>query len=338
MRRFDATNIQYISHRGEPIPHKTRNFFAPPPDEIGTLISAWSTLKYWQRPKGNIALQGKIVLIAFFLWLVFTVYNPLNLPPTLPRFGFTILVAVVGTLIAIRWLDKPTPASCSYVGKEGFAEYVWDGRSPPLEKVFCAFDEVSFILLEGAIHERYDETALLEMSTVWVYRNSDGSYTNKGIQEVSEDTPVADAWHVFDIKAREIWIRRILPAMRKEIEEGKTVEFFNPFGLLMVGLNVGGIVLPHENYNVELTFFDMRDYTFTGGRLFIDFENPESAIAQEIIAEGRHSYGNAVQIELSPMGNMQAFATLFVEFYTRSKRTQPKPRQSDDYFDDGLGD
>ncbi len=334
--------VQYTSHHGEPIPHRSRNFFVPPPKEIGAVISAWSTLKFWQKARGKKHYWAKVVASSSLILLVVVAALRVGEPSVNGAIGMFVAWFVATGIIAVLFIDEPEPEVCSYVGMEGFVAYEWDGDSPPRERVFCAYDEVSHIRLEGTnffVNGTYSHT---ESKTIWVYHNQNGEYAHEGRDRSEEQKPTKDAWHWFDLMTRSVWISRILPRMRKTIREGGTVNFYDKNGAFLVGLTSLSIVLEIQKEQKSFLYSQIEKHKYDTGRLLISFlnpdENPEAKKRRPTLRRDRFRFGNAVQIELTPMGNMQAFITLFEEMITPLNDAKSKPRKSNDDFDDGLGD
>ena len=119
-------------HLGRSLP-SDRDFFVPPPPDIGTVVRAWSSLRQGVRSRGlEISLTGTIVAAATgfaLLWYLFQMLEP-NEPDVY------ITAAVFGALsgIASCWYVLHFKHECSYVGTQGVARFLCSYRRDHLIK------------------------------------------------------------------------------------------------------------------------------------------------------------------------------------------------------------
>lgn len=105
------------AHNGEPIP-ADRWFFAPPPTEIGELLSAWSNMSLEKPPKPKHLMYGipiSLIVGAGLGWLGH--FEGLV-------FGVALGVGMFLLVFALCYFVSPwnTPM-CTYIGRRGIARY-----------------------------------------------------------------------------------------------------------------------------------------------------------------------------------------------------------------------
>jgi hypothetical protein len=109
------------NHGSEALPHDV-DFFAPPPPEIGPLVTAYSTLrqKIQPRPAGaRVAIAGGVALItASVVMMIVAAAQPRE------KVFYVFWPAVAGGLAAlIAVLTTRFRHRCTYVGREGLARF-----------------------------------------------------------------------------------------------------------------------------------------------------------------------------------------------------------------------
>jgi hypothetical protein len=107
-------------HRGEPL-NPGRDYFVPPPPEIGEVVSAYTSLARTDRPRGGVVLAALGFCALGFLcgWALMRVVEPDDGPARLVVGGFAGLFGAV-----IGWGRARFKHACSYVGTEGVARFV----------------------------------------------------------------------------------------------------------------------------------------------------------------------------------------------------------------------
>ncbi|MCU0550545.1 MAG: hypothetical protein MUC48_14445 [Leptolyngbya sp. Prado105] len=141
---------EVIQHHGKPLP-ANMIFFAAPPPEIGTVLTAHSYLEAKQRKLSLKIFKrfSRVVLEALVLaGLCFGIFVGLHLGLSVPFFsastdgmlrGFVLGIlitpfATIGVAVFCLSLIKP-PITCTYVGDRGIAEYRWSDQGEPEGRV-----------------------------------------------------------------------------------------------------------------------------------------------------------------------------------------------------------
>lgn len=144
-----VSGFQLLDHLGNPV-RPDADFFQAPPDEIGPLISAHSTLKQGTQPLSwvlQVVLTGFFgVLFSFAFWLF---ANFVNADQPSKRETTTILYPCIGAVLGmfLAWRHVGFGHQCSFVGEAGVACYTMKhGRKGTVEQAVLRFSDALSLL------------------------------------------------------------------------------------------------------------------------------------------------------------------------------------------------
>jgi hypothetical protein len=153
------------NHGGERLPSDV-DFFAPPPDEIGPVVTAYSTLREEVQPKPagvRATIAGGVGLItAAFVLMIVAAIQPRD------KVFFVFWPGVVGgvaaliTVVATRFSHR-----CSYVGRLGIARFQCSGNRDRVSRA-------EFFLFADAVAVRTGQTRKYVNG---VYQGTDYTFT-----------------------------------------------------------------------------------------------------------------------------------------------------------------
>ena len=207
------------AHNGEPI-DRTRDFFQPPPAEIGKVLTAHSTLV---RGKEPYSLGGRLMIVLFAPALILAIGYLITGDG--PQYGNTIgplipmaVVAVIA--FAVGWYYTGFSQTCSYVGEEGLARYVLKGpkaTTPVTPEVF-PFQQASE--LRTAQTRNFYNGVYTGTTYHFTWTDPTGSKRFKlsGNYRSKEGTPKKDDKFWLGRSAEGAWNMRQSAALQKELE------------------------------------------------------------------------------------------------------------------------
>ncbi len=307
-----------LDHDGQRI-SPARIFFAPPPAEIGSLLSAASSLKAGESPKQRdgyatyldwtsslifafLAGMGSILL----LYMLIIPYNIFDSNPG--RYGNLreAIALVVALFVLWRCSSKVAIAlaSCSYVGTNGVAEYLWDDTLIERQKPrLLRFENAAELRVTQAriyINNAYMHTTYIYHwtdkvgKTVYIlnglYRQNQKKLTREQIRYIFT-TASEDAWSVFALERAKSELNQhglvrfnakdnnalILGNGFLEIQQrGETVRL-NADELARVSIANGVVTIAHKDAKRNLFgsqgFYKFDYYDIANAKLFLGLLN-----------------------------------------------------------------
>ena len=131
-------------HSGDVIgPHA--DFFVPPPDGIGPVISASTTLTTDQQPFNLVAASALRLLAGavpafLFVWIMQSAFG--YKVDAFSRYALATALGLVGVAVAVYFTQFHH--TCSYVGRDGIAEFAcWDFRRFIVKRLIVRFREAA---------------------------------------------------------------------------------------------------------------------------------------------------------------------------------------------------
>ena len=214
------------AHSGRDIPEE-RDFFASPSERIGDILSADSTLKLGDAPKGLVSRLAIILGTAGAgLLMGYAVTRAIDLPTSGGPFFLWVLGGLfIGFLLGMDWAGFR--GTCTYVGSRGLAEYTLKrSRSAvPKETILC-FDEVSSLHVEKT--QNYKGLIYQDTSFDFVWKDGSGAtrYRIAGAYTKKDGVP-DDPFHpyYFGIAAEDAWNSHELDKMLATLENGGNIPF-----------------------------------------------------------------------------------------------------------------
>jgi hypothetical protein len=219
-----------VNHKGDALDNKVI-FFAPPPPEIGQLLSGYSSLGLdlaTQKRDGYATysnwLQAFIwtFLAGFLSWFILVLATKAE---TLSL----IIGVVVGAFTLWRTLQKDAGvdlATCTYVGTQGVAQYVWqDDESKRLTPVTLRFKDVAELRTwetRQFINGAYQHTTY---GFMWTGGSSPDGYGIGGLYRHQQGTPPAHDRYYFALAAEHAWTVFSLERALQQLAQGSSVTF-----------------------------------------------------------------------------------------------------------------
>lgn len=212
------------NHAGEPLPPGL-DFFVPPPEEIGPVVTATSTLQSGVRPRtpGNrAAITGGYFLIGAAIILFFV---GLGTPREIAH--YVVWPTIVGSICGLSaFLVTRFRHTCSYVGREGVARFRCAGErgNIVLGEVFLFRDAAE---LRTSQTRRYVNGAYqgTDYRFTWTDVTGRTRYVWKGTHKSQEGNPKPrDPFH-FGRSAEIAWTIYLLPTVLRQIDLGGSALF-----------------------------------------------------------------------------------------------------------------
>jgi hypothetical protein len=238
-------------HSGRPLEPQLI-FFAPPPPEIGEVISGYSSLKKNQSIFSKIATIPSDVWQGALLFGVVAGFVPGLLIGFIPGAKFVALIVglicgfgVLGFFVKAGMLPR-----CSYVGKKGVIQFM--GEAPP-----------DTFLFENASELRTEETLKYKNN---IYQGTSYTYTwsvkegkpfvISGMYVSEKKIPDDKNDYTLALSAEKAWTVFTFERAKKELEEHGSITFrANNADLLILG--DGFIEINRRGEKVRLTREDM---------------------------------------------------------------------------------
>jgi hypothetical protein len=229
----------WTDHGGQPV-QGDANFFAPPPPAIGTVLSAWTTLRKGKKPLSGVVL-ALLILTAVGVEAAGVVAGltltdqpgprTLCIMAGLPVLGLVVIFALAGYC-----------KHCTYVGDQGVARFQLYGRSDrPQEEVMLFRDarELRVLLEEWFQNGLYSKT---NYTYEWKDAQGKGCFRVAGAHTARKELPVSTDPYRFARAAEAAWTAYLLPRARALLERGRTVRFPLTRGRWL-GIRKGALVL-----------------------------------------------------------------------------------------------
>ncbi len=213
-------------HNGEKIPVDAE-FFAEPPESIGEIVTAQTTLR---ESKSPMSLPVRLMLVVGLTGLVFygivLGFRYLSNKPQDADLGYLFGgIAALITLPCTIYFTRFTH-TCSYVGKLGMAEYTLRGSrsNTPRERVLL-FTDCHDVTTWQQRH--YTNGVYTGTNYKYVWRDDAGSslLTLNGSYNSEQQTPKAVSPFWFADAGERMWIAFALDRLAKEYDSQGYVDF-----------------------------------------------------------------------------------------------------------------
>jgi hypothetical protein len=212
------------NHGGDPIPDDA-DFFVDPPQEIGPLLSAYSTLRQgkapwplWLRWMLGLFLFGVGAAIGLVIDILNGVHNPIWLVFWPLAFG------VVGAAIAL--LASGFTHTCTYVGRDGVARYVCSGRRDNVgtREVF-RFRDATELRTSQTMHYRNGIYQNTTYTFTWTDVGGRQRYQVGGSHTKKDGNPPTTDFYHFARAAEFAWTMYLIDDAHRQIELSGDVKF-----------------------------------------------------------------------------------------------------------------
>jgi hypothetical protein len=227
-----------LDHGDQPLSDKLV-FFAPPPAEIGDLLSANSSLEVGKSPKRRDGYATYLdwfsslifaSLAGMFSWFLFIMIMPNRYSTNIDFYTLgQVLGVIVGGFVLWRFSPKVAIAlaSCSYVGTDGVAEFLWDDafdkRQKPRLLRFQNATELRVTQTRTYINNAY-------MHTTFMYHWTDAAgktaYILNGLYRQNQKTSTLEQTRYrFTTASEDSWTLFALERAKAELGQNGTVRF-----------------------------------------------------------------------------------------------------------------
>lgn len=271
-----------VRHVGSPI-IPDMEFFAPPPPEIGEIISADSSLS---RSKQTTQAQERIKNCMF--WAAggavggCVIAFLAEIPVLICALICTIIAAITGFLVTQYFYQ------CSYVGEHGIALYNLKGNrsAPPKTQIFL-FKEGQNLFTQQT-RNYYNGVYTGTTFNYWWSRLSGPEFRIKGAYRSQKGTPPADNLYHFAQAAEGRWSTYLLPVINEQLNQLGYIEF--PIGktLRMVRIGPGFMEFVEKDGPHRVEVADMKDIRLGGG--IFQFKHKDASWWS---GKGKYSFGYA---------------------------------------------
>jgi hypothetical protein len=234
-----APAAAWTDHGGQPV-REDASFFAPPSPAIGTVHSAWTTLRKGKKPLSGWVF-ALLLLTAFGVEAAGVVVG-LTLVEQIPLRVLCIMaglpvLGLVGIFAMAGYCKQ-----CTYVGDQGVARFQLYGRSDrPREEMLLFRDarELRVLLEQHFQNGMYSRTSY---TYEWKDAGGKSCFRADGAHTSRNELPVSTDPYHFARAAEAAWTAYLLPGARAALERGKTVRFPLTRGRWL-GIRKGALVL-----------------------------------------------------------------------------------------------
>lgn len=213
------------AHDGTPL-DADRDFFQPPPPEIGPVISAYSTLTVGKNP---VPLFLRLLLVGACAVGCYALIWWVNQPGHRSDARFFVpIAAVVGFLIAVPIVLIVTgfKHTLSYVGKNGFSKHTLKGRRGKKTKDEMLLFADAAELRSGETRQYYNGVYTgTYYDYTWTNREGKRVYRAKASYRSQKGTPkTKDPYHIVSAGER-AWTAHLLEGAEAELKEKGYLQF-----------------------------------------------------------------------------------------------------------------
>jgi hypothetical protein len=254
-------------HNGAAVPDDM-DFFTPPPDEIGTVATAQSTLKTYKREMTTLStalvrlgFAGAVAGGGYYLGQALG-------PGAEPMIG--VLTGLGGFLgLLIGWAMTSFKHLCSYCGEHGVTEYTIKGsrQNEPKQRRLL-FQDAMDLRTSQTRHYTNGIYTSTQYSFQWVDADGKKLLTLSGSYRSQAGTPKVDSPFWFASAAERLWNGHVADRMQAELDKNGFVEFrVNKKDRVRVG--PGFMEFEFGGRTDRVTPADIKDLSISGGTFVI---------------------------------------------------------------------
>ena len=201
----------------------SQQFFQAPPEEIGQILTAHSTLKAGQKPRLWLRVLLSSLLASPFLGLGFAIYLD-------GSGGYNVVVGffIAGMIAFIfGWLLFRFKRSCSYTGTKGVAFYTIKGslHSKPKLSMFLFEKAVDLRVFNQLQH--FHGIYVMEYIFSWYNEQGRKVFSLRGTHTSEKNTPRIDHSFWYALAAEKAWTQYKIPWLEMQLAELGYVPFFS---------------------------------------------------------------------------------------------------------------
>lgn len=292
----EEENEEIRNHAGSPLSPKD-DFFSAPPEEIGDVISAYSSLKKGVEPMtpgarlGGAIVAG-VVGLAIGIVIALAIKNAffqIVLPLTLGGIGLAIVLLATGF--------KHT---CTYVGKDGVARFTCRGsREEITGDVFC-FKDASELRTSQTRHYTNGVYQGTHYSFTWTDIGGRSRFAIAGQHRSEAGTPANKDQYHFATASERAWTIYLLNQVGAQLKMSGTI-FFGLGGKNWVKLGERRITLHMSGETTECDADDIAEVRIYQGMV---------EVRRKDAKEGWFSSSGIFKFPYGSLGNAQLFLIL----------------------------
>lgn len=248
------------SHAGTPLP-SDQVFFAPPPPEIGEVVSAWGTLQRGTRPltqNARVAWTLAPLALITVLALLLRLGDAAN--------GVLLFIGLGLTLY--NWVDTEFRHTCTYTGPRGLARAVLRGSlEGPVTTERLLYEEVTDLRTKLVRHLTSGYFVGTDYSFEWSDARGAAAFTISGNHQTKVGDPGPESDYHFGHRAELAWSAHRAAGFTRELEEKGYITFRLDGGdSIKIGPGFLHLNLEHADQRVsagEIDSFKLHDGVFT---------------------------------------------------------------------------
>jgi hypothetical protein len=258
-----SLDLRLPNHGGDPLP-RNADFFVEPPDEIGEIKSAHTTLRHGQAPWAlapRLLLAGGIALaVALGAFALLHAAKARNLAWLVLLPGGVGLLALAVVMHLTRFVH-----SCTYVGKEGVARFKCAGRRDQLSRgeafLFRTAADLRTSQVRRFVNGAYQGT---DYTFSWTDRHGRTCFQVRGTHKAREGSPPSDHPYHFGSAAELAWTLYLLDEVSEELKRTGWVDFSlgSNDG---IRLGPGKLALSLKGEHAELDVSDIAEISMAQG-------------------------------------------------------------------------
>lgn len=293
----DQEEIEVLSHSNQPLSDNL-DFFANPPEEIGPITSAHSTLGIGEQPISPAARMGYVLMGAIGGLLVGLVIGSLFDANEIWTVIWALGIPVI--IVLIVYSSTGFHHTCTYVGRKGIASYEVKGNRENLTGSYFVF--VDATELRASQTKRYTNGAYqgTDYNFVWTDVGGRTIYTVNGTyQSEAGNPPEGDLYH-FGCCAEWAWTFHLFEQAQAQLQMSGSI-YFGLGGKDWVRLAEGKILLYFKGEESEHLAEDIEEVRIHDGSFQIRRRDAQ---------KGWFSSSGIYKFPYSSLGNAQLFLIL----------------------------
>jgi hypothetical protein len=260
--------IEVKDHMGNPLP-ADREFFAPPPAQVGPVVSAWSTLRASAAASSG-ALKMFIMLIsggaaAGAVYLLVD-RDVIRLRGNEQLVVAAISAAVVALIVAVtfKWRHQ-----CNYIGENGVAIYAtsaWRGGRSIGKSQILTFNNAAALTTHQVRHYHNGVYTGTNFNFSWFDQTGRRMFVISGSHHSKKGKPKPNSKFNLAVAAELAWSRHYLARAIQELEQTGFATFAAK-GNHFVRIGPGVIEFHFKGDPVQMHRADIRDVKLASGTM-----------------------------------------------------------------------
>jgi hypothetical protein len=263
--------VALLSHGGQPLDPK-RLFFAPPPAEIGALISAYSSFEQNQSITSKLSNTTSETWMGALMFAVIAGFVPGLLINFIPGAGLIALIVGLGAGLSVLWVMvwASLAPTCSYVGTQGIAKFTLSKDKVVPEM----FEFAKAAELRTETTRKYKNNIYQYTTYDYTWSGAEGKETYKlsGLYYNEQGVPPDKNEYTLALAAEKAWSALALERANRDIEIGGRVTF-NAVNGDALTLGDGYVEIARRGEQVRLAREDMPKLSVDNGVVTVSSKN-----------------------------------------------------------------